>query len=85
LKRVAGESNVQLMPKRCGAEDFSFYQQKVPGFFLFLGCTPPDRDHRTAAPNHSPRFFCDEDCLTLGVRALATLAAGWLATPHRRG
>jgi len=85
LKRVAGEPNVQLMPKRCGAEDFSFYQQKVPGFFLFLGCTPPDRDHRTAAPNHSPRFFCDEDCLTLGVRSLATLAADWLAHSHRRG
>jgi len=54
----------------------------VPGFFCRVGCTPPDRDLRTAAPNHSPRLFVDEACLPLGVRALATLAAGWLSGPH---
>ena len=33
----------------------------------------------TAAPNHSPRFYLDEDCLKLGVRSLSTLALDWLA------
>jgi len=82
LKRVAGDSNVGIVDKVCGAEDFSFYQKVVPGFFFRVGCTPPDRDLRTAAPNHSPRLFVDEACLPLGVRALATLAAGWLSGPH---
>jgi amidohydrolase len=79
LERIAGADNVQVIDKVCGAEDFSFYQQAVPGFFYFLGCTPPDRDLRTAAPNHSPRFYADESCLKLGVKTLSTLALDWLA------
>jgi len=79
LARVAGEANVQVVDKICGAEDFSFYQKIVPGFFFFMGCTPPGRDPRTAAPNHSPRFYLDEGCLKLGVKALSTLALDWLA------
>jgi amidohydrolase len=82
LRRVAGEANVGIVDKVCGAEDFSFYQKVVPGFFFRVGCTPPERDLRTAAPNHSPRLFVDEACLPLGVRALATLAAAWLSAPH---
>ena len=34
----------------------------------------------TAAPNHSPRFFVDEDNLPLGVRTLLALALDWLAS-----
>ena len=82
LRRVAGDANVGIVDKVCGAEDFSFYQKVVPGFFFRVGCTPPERDLRTAAPNHSPRLFVDEACLPLGVRALATLAAQWLSGPH---
>jgi amidohydrolase len=79
LARVAGEGNVGIIDKVCGAEDFSFYQKKVPGFFYFMGCTPADRDAATAAPNHSPRFYVDEKCLALGVRTLGALALDWLA------
>ena len=79
LGRIAGEANVAIIDKVCGAEDFSFYQKKVPGFFYFMGCTPPDRDVAAAAPNHSPRFYVDEKCLKLGVRTLGALALDWLA------
>ena len=79
LTRVFGPGNVNVVDKVCGAEDFSFFQQEVPGFFFFVGCTPRDKDSLTAAPNHSPRFYVDEDCLPLGVRGLATLALDWLA------
>jgi amidohydrolase len=79
LERIAGEKNVAVIDKICGAEDFSFYQKEVPGFFYFMGCTPPDRDFRTAAPNHSPRFYVDEACLPLGVKTLSALALDWLA------
>jgi amidohydrolase len=79
LGRVAGEQNVKVVDKVCGAEDFSFYQKKVPGFFFFVGCTPADQDARTAAANHSPRFFADEKCLKIGVKSLSTLALDWLS------
>ena len=79
LARVAGEAQVRVVDKVCGAEDFSFYQKEVPGFFFFIGCTPPERDASTAAPNHSPRFYVDEKCLKLGVKTLSGLALDWLA------
>jgi len=79
LSRIAGDANVKVIDKVCGAEDFSFFQKEVPGFFFFIGCTAPEKDPSTAAPNHSPRFFVDEKCLKLGVRSLAGLALDWLA------
>ena len=79
LGRMGGEQNVKVIDKVCGAEDFSFYQKVVPGFFYFLGCTPTDRDANTAAPNHSPRFYVDEDCLKIGMKTLSALALDWLA------
>jgi amidohydrolase len=83
LGRMAGESQVKVVDKVCGAEDFSFYQKQVPGFFYFMGCTPLDRDASTAAPNHSPRFYVDEDCLKLGVKTLGALALDWLRANPR--
>jgi len=78
LERVAGANGLIAMPKVAGSEDFSFYQHVVPGFFFFLGVTPPTHDLKTAAPNHSPLFYVDEDGLPLGVRALAHAAVDWL-------
>ena len=83
LGRIAGEGNVGVVDKICGSEDFSCYQQKVPGFFYFVGCTPPKDDAAIAAPNHSPRFFVDEDCLKIGVKTLSGLALDWLATNRK--
>ena len=78
LQRVAGEGQLQLVPKVMGSEDFSFFQRLVPGLFIFVGVTPPGTDLNTAAPNHSPRFFADERSFVLGVRALAHLACDFL-------
>ena len=84
LERAAGADNVGVCPKTCGAEDFAYYQQEVPGFFFFIGCTPPDQDCKYAPSNHSPRFYVDENGLKVGVRALTTLALEWLANPHAK-
>ena len=78
LQRVAGEGNTFIAPKLTGSEDFSKYQQVIPGLFFFLGITPLETKH--AAPNHSPRFYIDESGLLLGVRALAHLALDFLHT-----
>ena len=78
LQRVAGADNVRLSALTGTAEDFSFFQQKVPGMFFFLGVTPKDVDPKTAPQNHSPLFFADESALPVGVRALTSLALDYL-------
>ncbi|MBK9133381.1 MAG: amidohydrolase [Betaproteobacteria bacterium] len=81
LERVAGPGRLPPMPKVTGSEDFSCFQQQVPGMFFFVGVTPPDKDAGTAEPNHSPRFYVDEAALPLGVRALAHLTCDYLEAP----
>jgi amidohydrolase len=78
LARVAGADSVSLTAPLTAAEDFSLFEQKVPGFFFFLGVTPHGTDPAKAAPNHSPRFFADEAALPVGVRLLANLAVDYL-------
>ena len=78
LQRVAGADKVFVGQKITGYEDFSFYQQKIPGFFFFLGITPRGTDRKQSAPNHSPRFFVDETALVLGVRSLAHLTLDYM-------
>ena len=78
LRRVAGADNVRLSPLTGTAEDFSYFQQQVPGMFFFLGVTPRDRDPKTVPANHSPLFFADESALPVGVRALTNLALDYM-------
>lgn len=80
LRRVAGAGKVGRAEAKTTAEDFSRYQERIPGLFFFLGITPPGTDPRSAAPNHSPRFFVDEAALPVGVRALAHLAVDYAGT-----
>ena len=79
LRQVAGANHVGLATPSTTAEDFSRYQQRIPGVFFFLGITPPGTDTLKAAPNHSPRFYVDEAALPVGVRAMAHLAVDYLA------
>ncbi|MEK6209745.1 MAG: amidohydrolase [Pseudomonadota bacterium] len=79
LQRVTGADKVFVGQKITGYEDFSYYQQKIPGFFYFLGITPRGTDRKQSAPNHSPRFFVDESALLLGVRSLAHVTLDYMA------
>jgi amidohydrolase len=78
LRRVVGAENVRLGPLTGTAEDFSFFQQKVPGLFFFLGVTPKDQDPSKAAMNHSPLFYADESALPIGVKLMTNLALDYL-------
>jgi amidohydrolase len=77
LQRILGPGKVSVGPLTGTAEDFSYFQQQVPGMFFFLGVTPPGQEE-TAALNHSPLFFVDEAALPVGVRALASLTVDFL-------
>jgi amidohydrolase len=81
LRRILGE-RVFEGPKITGAEDFSFYQQQVPGLFMMLGVTPQDQLGK-APQNHSPRFTVDESVLLTGVRTFVHLTLDYLAQPSR--
>lgn len=75
LRRVAGDGLAEA-PQTTGAEDFSYYQQEVPGLFFFVGVGADDPDKRH--PNHSPRFYADERGLPVGVTAMTALALDFL-------
>ena len=76
LRRVS--TQVALTPARTVAEDFSKFQQRVPGLFIFLGINQKGADATKVAENHSPFFFVDEGALPTGVRALANLAVDYM-------
>jgi amidohydrolase len=76
LKRMTADV-IEVNPT-LGAEDFSFYQQKVPGLFFWLGTRPKNETAEQAASNHSPRFYVDESGLGLGIRAMAHVAVDYL-------
>jgi amidohydrolase len=79
LKRIAGEGGLRVNQRVMVAEDFSYFQQQVPGFFYFVGITPKDQDMAQAAPNHSPRFVIDESGMLQGARSLGALVVDFLA------
>jgi amidohydrolase len=78
LERVAGRERVQEMSPGTAAEDFSFFQQEIPGLYFTLGVIPDSIPLAAAAPVHSPYFFADEAALPVGVRAMANLVLDFL-------
>jgi amidohydrolase len=78
LQAVYGAGNVRLGQPVTGAEDFSFFQEQVPGFYFFIGARPADVAPERAIPNHSPLFYVDEAALVLGVEVMSRLAVDYL-------
>ena len=78
LQQSAGKENVVLTVAETGAEDFSFYQEKVPGLFFFLGGMSKGGNPLTAPSHHTPDFFIDESGLKLGVQTLANLTIDYM-------
>jgi amidohydrolase len=63
------------------AEDFSFFQQKVPGFFFFLGAYPEDMKLTRRPVHHTADFMIDERAFVTGVKALLTLTMDYAYQP----
>ena len=78
LRRTVGTANVHLSEASMPAEDFSRFEELVPGLMFGLAVTPPSIDYRTAASNHSPLFQADDSALEIGVRLMANVAAEYL-------
>jgi len=71
LINLMGENNVRQIKPQMVAEDFSYYCQKIPGFFFFLGVKNPNLE--AMAPLHSPYFNPDERSLFLGIKIMSHL------------
>lgn len=78
LERSAGKDNIILMDATTGAEDFSFFQKEVPGFYYFVGGKPLDVKEEDAASHHTPDFYIDEGGLKLGVTSMVNLTLDYL-------
>lgn len=73
LKKAAGDENVLVIAPHTGAEDFSFFQEKVPGLFFFVGARPPEIDAADAPSHHTPDFMIDERGMLTGIKAILQL------------
>lgn len=73
LEVAAGKGKVYEMEWTTGAEDFSFYGDKAPAFFFFLGGMPAGQDAKKAAPHHTPDFYIDDSRLDTGVKAFCNM------------
>jgi IAA-amino acid hydrolase len=62
---IVGEDGVDLMEPIMGAEDFAFYQRRVPGCFSFIGVSRAD--WRTRYGVHHEKFMVDEAALPIGA------------------
>ncbi len=73
IQKAAGDSNVIETEWTTGAEDFSFFGDKAPAFFFFLGGMPIGQDPAKAAPHHTPDFYVDDSKLDVGVRTFCQM------------
>ncbi|MGD8192449.1 M20 metallopeptidase family protein [Brevibacillus ginsengisoli] len=74
--KVLGESHVEKMTPIMGGEDFSYYLEKVPGAFVFIGAGNPDKG--VEYPHHHPRFDIDEKSMLVSAEVLGRSALAFL-------
>tara|TARA_B100001750_G_C15477626_1_gene583438 strand:- start:320 stop:1495 length:1176 start_codon:yes stop_codon:yes gene_type:complete len=55
-----------------GGEDFSYYLEKIPGCFFFIGSSPKDKKP-LSIPHHCSHFDIDEDSLLIGASSFVRI------------
>lgn len=76
-----GAGRVESMKPLMGGEDFSYYLEKVPGAYLFVGAGNPEK--LATYPHHHPRFDIDEDAMLIAGELLGRTALHYLETHQR--
>ncbi|MCM3673593.1 amidohydrolase [Peribacillus simplex] len=62
-------------PVFSGSEDFSYYAEKIPGCFFYIGCKP--KGVEKAYFNHHPKFDIDEDALLIASKSVAQVVCSF--------
>jgi amidohydrolase len=83
LQKAAGAENVIRINAVTGAEDFAYYQEKVPGFFFFVGAMPPDQNMSKVPAHHTPDFMLDERGMLTGLKAMLQLTLDYMYAPQK--
>jgi len=73
LQKAAGNSKVQTHAWTTGAEDFSYFGEKAPAFFFYLGGMTKGNDPSKAPGHHTPDFYIDDSQLDVGVKAFCNI------------
>jgi amidohydrolase len=73
LEKAAGAGNVFEKEWTTGAEDFSYFGEKAPSFFFFLGGMKIGEDPLKVAGHHTPDFYIDDSMLDVGVKAFCNI------------
>jgi amidohydrolase len=74
--QVVGQDHVRSGVRTMGGEDMSYFLQKVPGCFAFIGSGPKTGK---ASPHHSSGFDIDEESLVIGAEVLSQVAIAYLS------
>ena len=78
MQRTAGIDNTVLSTPVTGAEDFSFFQEKVPGLFVWVGGKPLDVSEQDSPAHHTPEFYVDDSGMKLGVKLLTNFTLDYM-------
>ncbi|KAG8376771.1 hypothetical protein BUALT_Bualt09G0098500 [Buddleja alternifolia] len=76
-ENLLGDENVKQSPMTMGAEDFSFYAQKMPAALFWIGARN-ETTMKSVKGLHSPHFVIDEDVLPVGASLHAAVALSYL-------
>jgi amidohydrolase len=74
----ATNNKAMVMDAVTGAEDFSYFADKVPSLFFYLGGMPANKDSKASAPHHTPDFFIDESGMKTGIKAFCYLVLDYM-------
>ncbi|MEO8635859.1 MAG: amidohydrolase [Gemmatimonadales bacterium] len=80
LRRVIGSDKVDVRPPITGAEDFSYFAQQVPGFYIFVGAVPPGK---VSGGHHTPTFYADDGTVPVAMRVMTALVLEGLGSRGR--
>jgi metal-dependent amidase/aminoacylase/carboxypeptidase family protein len=76
IRRIVGDTNVLALKPFMPAEDFSYYQKVIPGFFYFLGVGNKSKGLMPAW--HTAEFDVDEESLIVGVKVMSNVLLDYL-------
>ena len=86
LTEMVGAANVHDFEPTMGAEDFSFFLQKIPGCYFLIG--NGDGTHREGGHGmgpcmlHNPSYDFNDELIPLGGSMWVRMAEAWLNSPQ---
>jgi amidohydrolase len=79
LQKTVGEDKLHLMKAVTGAEDFSYFQNEIPGLYFFIGGKPEtEPEGQALGGHHTPDFYIDESGMLTGVKAFINLTLDYM-------